>query len=113
MNKDISVKILEQTNIGLSRPEIRKNLLALGFDSQQVDSELDRILIDYTPAESHVQKDSSGSWKSVLWGVLFIFIAIMRFARFSSSGSSGGSLFSLIGVGTAIALAVYYFTQKD
>jgi hypothetical protein len=113
MDKEISNKILEQTNIGLSRDEIRKNLLASGFDSQQVDAELDRILIDYTPAETYTQKEGSGSWKSVLWGVLFIFIAIVRFARFSGSGSGGGSIFALIGVGSAVALAVYYFTQKD
>jgi hypothetical protein len=113
MNKEISVKILEQTNIGLGRGEIRKNLLASGFDSQEVDSELDRILIDYTPAETHVQEESSGSWKSILFGILFIFIAIMRFARFSDSGSGGGSVLGLIGIGTAIALAIYYFTKKD
>lgn len=109
----IREEILEQTNKGISKDQIRKNLLDAGHDADTIERDLNSILPDERIYNDIPEDTGSVSPMSIIIGIIFLIVAVARFARFSSSGGNFGSLFLFIGVFTAIGMAIYFFTKKD
>ena len=107
---DIQKFVTIQANGGFSKKEIHANALSQGYTAEEATNALS--VLDLLPsASSNTESEGSVSTKSILMGVLFLVVMVARFARFSDGG--GSNIFLLLGVCTAIGMAVYFFTKKN
>ena len=104
---DIKSDIEKQFNAGFSKEEIYANLLAKGFTQAEIDS-------NYTVVSNDPeikQRTGSVSGKNIAIGILFLLIMVWRLSRIKEG--QAGNTFLIIGVITALILAVLFFTKKS
>lgn len=103
---DLQEEVEQQINIGFSKEEIEQNLLLKGYSSAEINDVLSRTNFSDVIAES---KGGKVSGTSIVFGIVFILSALVRFARFLN----GGSALAGIGVLTAGGMAIYYFSRRS
>lgn len=94
-------EINQQASI-FSKEEIEQNLLAKGYNAQEIKAAL---------ATVKVESNSGGnsSTKGILLGILFGIIVLFRIARFANTGG----IFVGLGIITGIGMMIYFFTKKN
>ncbi len=105
---NIQEEIQQQINIGFGKDDIVQNLRSKGYNTQEINDAIANINFSSVVTESN---GGSVSGKSILIGVLFLVIALARFAR-NSNGGSNSNIFIGLGVFSAIGMAIYFFTKK-
>ena len=105
-NLQEDIKVLRMA--GFTKDEIIKNLTEKGFSLDDIQ---ENMTADNTTSSAYeMPEEGKTSVWSILLGVFFVLVMIMRLAR---AGSNGGNGFMLIGVLTAGFMAYYFFTKKS
>lgn len=101
---DIKEDIEKQLNAGFSKEDIYKNLEGKGYTAGEIDQHY--VTVSNDPEIR--SRNGSVSTGSILLGILFLVVMVVRFARYQNNGNS----FMLVGVITAFILALLFFTRK-
>jgi hypothetical protein len=103
---DIKEDIRQQVDIGFGKREIIDNLRTKGYSDEEIKDGLNGI--NFSAAAATGSGGGSVSGGSIALGILFLIVAMWRLARAANNGS--GIL--IIGVITAIGMAIYFFTKR-
>jgi MFS superfamily sulfate permease-like transporter len=101
----LNEEIAKQADIGFSKNEIIDNLKAKGYSKEEVDTAIAQFNFSTATATN---AEGSVSTKSILLGVLFVIVMIIRLGRAANTGS----IFAILGIFTAAGMAYYFFTKK-
>lgn len=101
----LNEEIAKQADIGFSKNEIIDNLKAKGYSKEEVDTAISQFNFG---AAAVTNSGGTVSTKSILLGLLFVVVMILRLGRAANTGS----IFAILGIFTAAGMAFYFFTRK-
>lgn len=102
----LNEEIAKQANIGFSKNEIIDNLKAKGYAKNEVDAAIAQF--NFGTAATSNSTGGGISIKSILLGILFVVVMILRLGSVANTGS----VFAIFGIFTAAGMAIYFFTKK-
>jgi hypothetical protein len=99
--------IAKQIELGFSKEEIIANLKANNHPPEEI---LEGLKTTNFTNVQNMASTGKTSTSSIIFGVIFLIVAIIRMGR---AMSGNANVFTIVGIFTAIILAIVYFTRRN